>query len=84
MTLFEVALFVFLLNLPFGYLRAKSEKFSRNWFVFVHAPIPFIIALRLLSGLGFALYTFPIMVSAYFAGQFAGGLALKLKLVKSK
>ncbi len=84
MTLPEVALAVFLLNIPFGYFRAKSEKFSRNWFIFVHAPIPFVIAIRLLSGLGFALYTFPIIVSAYFIGQFTGGLILKLKPIKSK
>ncbi len=83
MSLQTVAILVFLINLPFGYLRAKSEKFSKHWFMWVHVPIPFVIALRLLSGLGFQLYTFPIMIGAYFTGQFVGGLLQKNKTVKN-
>ncbi len=74
MSLTVVALLVFTINLPCGYMRARQEKLSKKWFMWVHLPIPFVIALRLLSGLGFQLYTFPIMVSAYFLGQFTGGL----------
>ena len=76
MSLQFVAFIVFLINLPCGYMRAKSEKMSRNWFIWVHIPIPFVIALRLASGLGFQLYTFSIIVGAYFLGQFLGGKAL--------
>ncbi len=74
MNLQTVAFLVLLINLPFGYLRARSERFSKKWFMWVHIPIPFVIALRLLSGLGFQLYTFPIMITAYFLGQFIGGI----------
>ncbi|HYA87387.1 MAG TPA: hypothetical protein VEI57_10035 [Nitrospirota bacterium] len=72
MNLLTIAFFVFLLNIPFGYWRANVRKFSFAWFLSVHAPVPFIIALRLLSGMGFQLITFPIMIAAYFVGQFAG------------
>jgi hypothetical protein len=39
----------------------------------VHLPVPLVVAMRLLSGLGWRLTTFPIMLGAYFAGQYLGG-----------
>jgi hypothetical protein len=72
LNLLSVAILVFLFNLPFGYWRANVRKFSFPWFLSVHAPVPFVIALRLLSGLGFHLATLPIMIAAFFGGQFAG------------
>ncbi len=73
MHLSTVASLVFLLNLPFGYWRANEKKLSTRWFLAVHLPVPFVIALRLVSGLGFQLITFPIMIGAFFAGHWAGG-----------
>ena len=67
-----VASAVFLMNLPFGYWRGGVRKFSLAWFLSIHVPIPFIVALRIYSGMGFHLSTFPVMIGAYFAGQFAG------------
>jgi hypothetical protein len=64
---------VVLLNLPFGYWRAGSARFSRAWFFAVHAPVPFVIAIRLLAHLGWQAVTFPVLVGAFFLGQFAGG-----------
>ena len=72
MNLLTVAFIVFLLNFPFGYWRANVRKFSLPWFLSVHVPVPFVIALRLASGLGFHLATLPVMLIAYFGGQFAG------------
>ena len=69
-----VAIAVFLLNLPFGIWRARSRKFSRSWFLAVHVPVPGVIALRIFSGLGWRFVTFPVLVGAFFAGQFLGGL----------
>ncbi|HSE97289.1 MAG TPA: hypothetical protein VLD57_03395 [Blastocatellia bacterium] len=74
MTLLLVALSVFLLNLPFGYWRASVKKFSWQWICAIHVPVPLVIALRIYSGLGWQLYTFPVLVAAFFAGQFAGSL----------
>lgn len=68
----SVASVVFVLNLPFGYWRANVRKFSRPWFFSVHLPVPLVIALRVFSGLGWQLITFPIMLSAFFFGQVAG------------
>ena len=73
MGLWTVALLVFLLNLPFGYWRASSKKFSRQWFLAVHLPVPLVIALRIYSGLGWKLISFPVLVGAFFLGQFVGG-----------
>jgi hypothetical protein len=78
MSLWTVAAFVFLLNLPFGYWRSRVPTRSRQWFLAIHLPVPLVIALRLLSGLGFQLATFPLMVGAFFLGQLAGGLIGRL------
>jgi len=64
---------VFAINLAFGYWRAGVRKFSWKWFLFVHAPVPLVVLIRLTSGTGWRLATFPLFVAAYFAGQLAGG-----------
>jgi hypothetical protein len=78
MTLFPprlwlVAAAILLLNLPFGYWREGLRKLSPKWFVAIHAPIPFAIAIRWSAGLSLHLVTLPVFVAAYFAGQFLGG-----------
>ena len=61
------------LNLPFGYWRAGVRKFSPQWFMAVHAPVPLAVGLRFAVGLGFRLVTLPLFVAAFFGGQFLGG-----------
>ena len=71
------ALLVLLINLPFGFWRAGVKKFGLWWYLAIHVPIPFMIALRFLLGLGWHLITIPILAGAYFTGQLLGG---KLRL----
>jgi hypothetical protein len=71
--LWIAGIFVFLLNMPFGYWRSRVPKFSLQWVLAVHMPVPFVILCRIFLGLGWQLSTFPILVGAFFAGQFAGG-----------
>jgi hypothetical protein len=73
LTLLIVAVGVVLLNLPFGFWREGVRKFSLAWFLAVHLPIPLVVTLRLVSGLGWHLSTFPFVLGAYFTGQFLGG-----------
>ena len=73
MSLWTVALLVFLINLPFGYWRASVRKLSTQWFLAVHLPVPLVVALRIFSGLGWKLISFPVLVGAFFLGQFVGG-----------
>ena len=73
MNLWAVAAIVFVLNVPFGYWRSHSRKFSRQWFLAVHLPVPAVIALRIFAGLGWRLVTFPVLVGAFFFGQVVGG-----------
>ena len=72
MNIWTVTLIVFILNLPFGYWKASVGRFSLQWFLSIHLPIPLIVALRLTSGLGWQLYTYPILVGAFFIGHFIG------------
>jgi hypothetical protein len=66
-----VALIV-LVNLPFGYWRAGTRKFSVAWFAAVHGAVPLVVLLRLGFGMGLRWQLLPLFVAAYFAGQFLG------------
>ncbi len=71
--LLAIAAAILAVNLPFGWWRAGVRKFSRDWFLAVHLPVPLAIAIRWLGHEGLHLTTLPIFVGAFFAGQFAGG-----------
>ena len=72
MNLILVTIFVFVFNLPFGYWRANVKKFSLQWTLAIHIPVPFVILVRIYSNIGFQFYTYPILVGAFFLGQLAG------------
>lgn len=68
---FALTLFVILLNIPFGYLRGKSRKFSLQWILYIHLPVPLVIYLRYTAGISY--YFIPLMLAAAIFGQFTGG-----------
>lgn len=74
-SLIIIALLVLFFNIPFGYWRANVKRFSTQWFLAIHIPVPFIVALRVLSGIGFAWHTYVFLVAGYFLGQQVGSLA---------
>jgi hypothetical protein len=73
MRLCIIAVIVFLINLPFGYWRNMVRKFSVPWILAVHLPVPIVVALRIYGGLGWHFITFPVLIGAFFLGQFCGG-----------
>lgn len=76
MSIIELMLVVFLINLPFGYWRFKAARFSRQWMMAVHIPVPFVFLLRIVSGFG--LSAIPLLMLSFAAGQFAGGRIRKV------
>lgn len=60
-----------MINLLFGHLRNRTKKFSLNWFLCIHLPIPLIFFARVSSHLGFQYV--PIFVVAALTGQIIGG-----------
>ncbi len=72
MQIFFVALIIFIINLPFGYWRGGERKFSLQWFLAIHIPVPIIVLLRIYSNVGFAWYTYPIFIGTFFLGQLGG------------
>jgi hypothetical protein len=66
-----VTMAALVLNLPFGFLRMNTRKFSVMWFVYIHLPIPAIFILRNMAGLDYRFI--PLMVAGAVAGQFLGG-----------
>lgn len=61
----------FLVNIPLGYIRENSPKFSLKWLFWIHASIPLIVYLRIVLGTS----TLFIPVSIFWAvlGQGVGG-----------
>jgi hypothetical protein len=72
MNLLFDTLIILILNLPFGYWRKNVKKFSLQWILAIHLPVPIVIAIRIFSGIGFQLYTYPVLVGSFFLGQYAG------------
>lgn len=72
MNLLILSILTFLINIPFGYWRANVRIKSLQWILAIHIPVPFVVMLRIYSDIGFELYTYPIVIAAYFFGQFAG------------
>ncbi len=79
MSINELMLLVFLINLPFGYLRSRAAKFSRKWMMAVHVPVPFVFMLRIFSGLNWTVI--PLLVLSDVAGQIAGGKLRKPRML---
>ena len=61
----------FMLNMPFGYFREKTRRYSFKWFLYIHLPIPFIVIARILSHID--LTYIPLFVTAAIIGQVWGG-----------
>ncbi|RJP18846.1 MAG: hypothetical protein C4520_13760 [Candidatus Abyssobacteria bacterium SURF_5] len=66
-----MAVFTVAINLPFGFLRSKAEKFSLRWFLYIHIPVPLIFLLRRAFLVKPAVV--PLLVAAAVAGQLWGG-----------
>ena len=71
--LVSLLLFAFFSNIPLGYLREGTRKYSVRWFVFIHLSIPFIIALRVTNGISWQVIPFTLGLAV--AGQLVGGRA---------
>ena len=77
-----VCLITFLLNIPFGYFRGKTRKFSVRWFLSIHIPIPLLIYTRHLFHVERTWQTLPIFVAFFFLGQFSGKMIYKYALAR--
>ena len=61
-----------MLNIPFGYWRESVRKFSLSWVLAIHLPVPLVVLMRVNMGIGFELYTYPLLIGAFFLGQYIG------------
>lgn len=58
-------------NLPLGYLREASRKYSLRWVVFIHASIPLLVIMR--QFYGFSWHWIPVTLGCAVLGQVLGG-----------
>jgi len=61
----------FLINLPFGFLRSRSKKYSFKWFVYIHFPVFLVIIARISSHTDYRFI--PLLILSAVAGQLLGG-----------
>jgi hypothetical protein len=66
-----LTILAFIINLPFGYLRKKSKKYSFKWFLCIHMPVPVIVLVRILFHIDFRFI--PLFILAAISGQYLGG-----------
>ncbi len=64
-------LMTIVINIPFGYWRKKTKRFSKEWFLAIHSVVPIVFLLRFLSNT--PITHIPIFFVAFFTGQFIGG-----------
>jgi len=72
MNIVFLSLFVFIINIPFGYWRANVRKFSMQFLLAIHIPVALIILFRFISGTGFEIVTLLYTVPSFIIGQYAG------------
>jgi hypothetical protein len=72
----------FVVNLPFGFMRAKTRKFSIQWFLYIHLPIPLIFVMRTYAGFGYTVV--PILIGSAVFGKVIGGRLRKTSCVKAE
>ena len=80
-TVIGISVFTLLFNIPFGYWREGTKKFSKGWFLAVHLPVPFIVAARL--GFGASWKWIPLFVLSFFLGQWIGA-QIRRKMQQSR
>jgi len=76
--LLAVALASSMLNIPFGMLREHTKKFSPQWFLVVHATIPFIAMFR--KAVVMPPYAIAFTIAAAIGGQAIGAKAEKRRI----
>lgn len=72
MNWYYLTIIIFLLNIPFGYWRAKTKKLSVEWFVAIHTAVIFVVILRIWAGVGFDWLKLPVYMLFFFLGQSVG------------
>ena len=68
--LFSLLAFAVLSNIPLGYLRMGSSRYSLRWFVYIHLSVPFIIGLRVANHSSWQ--GIPFSIALAIAGQMIG------------
>jgi len=68
--LISLLLFALFSNIPLGYLRMGSPKYSVRWFVYIHLSVPFIVGLRIANNINWQMIPFSIALAV--AGQMIG------------
>jgi len=77
---FAICFIAFLLNLPFGWLRTYTKKFSIAWAACIHAPIPIVAFIRIYTHTDWRYI--PLFLIFAVIGQLAGA-KLKTRIKSS-
>lgn len=67
----SIAVLCVVLNIPFGIWRARTRKFSIQWWLAIHLPVPAIIVARIVSQV--SPWWIPLFIACAVIGQIIGG-----------
>lgn len=67
-----LSLLIIIINLPFGYWREGTRKFSIYWMLAIHLPVPLVVLMRYLFEVELLWSTAPFLFGSFFLGQFLG------------
>ncbi|MDD2365424.1 MAG: hypothetical protein PHN84_04605 [Desulfuromonadaceae bacterium] len=65
-----LVVFALIVSIPCGYIRQNYPKYSFMWFLLIHLPIPFIVLVRIKSGVSW--HIIPLTLAGSVAGQIFG------------
>lgn len=74
------SILAFVLNIPLGYMRAKTRKYSIQWVLWIHASIPFIVWFRIANDLENWIIVVNIVLAIL--GQLLGSFLLQRRTQK--
>lgn len=66
-----IAVVALAVNIPLGYAREGTPRFSAKWYLFVHLSVPLIAFLRITNHL--TLWAIPAFIACAVLGQLVGG-----------
>jgi hypothetical protein len=72
LTAIGLIVLAFVISIPCGYMRENYAKYTFMWFLLIHIPIPFIVWVRIESGINWRII--PLTIAGSIGGQIVGGM----------
>ncbi len=76
------AIFILIMNIPFGMWRKHEKRFSLKWFLAIHIPVAISVLMRFILKIEFKWQFITFFVMMFLTGQYIGKLIYDYKFKK--